>query len=66
MRWQVLTKKDIGKIRVRRKFLFLPMRLDCFTRWLEMASWEEKVCGEIALSYERRYIYVWKPTKWLD
>lgn len=50
MRWEKCNPK-INDIRIERKFLFLPMRIDDECRWLEFARIEYKF-----LNVESRYV----------
>lgn len=64
MRWKDKREDDIRK--KMNKFLFLPMRLEGETRWLEQASWFEKTFKKYSKGGYRGYYLKWVPVQWID
>ena len=66
MRWPISSIRcgwEMGKIRKRSGFLFLPKTIGKETRWLEFATWEEEGCSNAGMPYGGWY---WKPIRWID
>ena len=63
MRWNYSTYKmpRDGDVKVIKKFLYFPKRINGKARWLEMGNWEESYSagGYVLDSY-------WVPTHWID
>lgn len=58
MRWTPKPLPDLGTLRVRVGFLWLPKKLNGEWRWLEYAAWSE----EFVSYYE--YGYGWEARAW--
>lgn len=68
---RILDKIEIGKKRIRKKFLFLPKTIKNEWRWLEYAEFEEEfiaVGRRMSLSCGGGYydVYEWVLTKWIN
>jgi hypothetical protein len=70
MRMTVKGKEDIpevGTIREKTAFLWLPMRISLIWRWLERATWKEEVkIVETDYHYYSTYDPTWVAIGWLD
>jgi hypothetical protein len=55
-----------GETRVRSGFLWLPMTIDRETRWLERATWEERVSYYGPRGQCNVTSFQWNPDKWID
>lgn len=56
----------LGSERVRSGFLLLPRTIGGETRWLERASWVQRMCGSSMLGEPAHEPYRWRDVRWLD
>lgn len=67
MRWHRIFKRPaIGEKRIKRRFLFFPKRIECLTRWLEFAEWEDEFTEEWTSMEDGGYSFHWRPLIWTD
>jgi len=65
MRWK--TNKKMQYSREISAFLFFPLTINGETRWLEKASWVEKLCYQYYNSWNSSKVkYKYTPIKWKD
>jgi len=50
--------------RIRTGFLFFPKTIKGVTRWLETATWEQRV--EACFGFVSMFEFEWVDTRWLD
>lgn len=55
----------VGKLRCKTCFLFFPKKIGFVWRWLEVASWREKLSLK-EYGYAQSPIYAWVPVEWID
>lgn len=59
-------RPELGKSRVRRRFLLFPKRIGGETRWLELATWKEEVAYRVDRQSRVYEGWTWKPVCWID
>lgn len=55
-----------GTIRLVSRFLWCPKRMGGETRWLEWATWEERVVYWVNALTKERTRWSWEPTEWVE
>ena len=56
---------EVNDVRTVKRFLLFPKRIDYETRWLEVASWEEKLTLYLYPHHSHGGVF-WDAVRWID